>query len=54
MMFIYTIHPTSFNYGILLHVNEQSFTDFTDQSAYKDRHNGKFNKYSCIMRFGIV
>ena len=25
MMFIYTIHPTSFDYGSLLNVNEQMF-----------------------------
>ena len=28
MMFIYTIHPTSFDYGILLNVNEQIFHRF--------------------------
>ena len=28
MMFIYTIHPTGFDYGILLNVNEQMFSRF--------------------------
>ena len=28
MMFIYTIHPTSFDYEILLKVNEQMFQRF--------------------------
>ena len=28
MMFIYTIHPTSFDYGRLLNVNEQVFNKF--------------------------
>ena len=31
--FIYTIHPTSFNYGILLNVNEQMFHTFYKTGA---------------------
>ena len=53
MMFINKIHPTSFDLGILLHVNEQMFhiLHVQNSSTYNDRHNGEFNEYSNIMRF---
>ena len=54
MTFVYTIHPTSFDYGSLLNVNEQMFQILPNRSAYNDRHNGKFNKHSSIMCFCIV
>ena len=39
VMFINTIHPTSFDYGILLKVSEQMFLSNTN--AYNDRDNDK-------------
>ena len=56
MTFIYTIHPTSFDYGSLLNVNEQMFRSqiLQNRSAYNDRHNGEFNKHSNITLFCIV
>ena len=35
MTFIYTIHPTSFDYGILLNANEQVFRRFYRTGALK-------------------
>ena len=53
MMFIYTIHPTSFDYGILLNVNEHFLQILQNRSAYSDRHNGEFNKDSNITCFAL-
>ena len=39
--FINTIHPTSFDYGILLKVSEQML--LSNSNAYNDRDNDKYN-----------
>ena len=50
-MLICTIHPTSFDYGSSLNVNKEMSHTFyrTVYSAYNDRHNGEFNRYSTFM-----
>ena len=54
-MYIYAIHPTSFDYGILLNVDEQMFHRFHRTGILtNNRHNGEFNRYSTIMCFCIV
>ena len=50
---IYTIHPTTFDYGSLLNFNEQMFRRLYRTGAYNDRHNGEFNKNSNIARFAL-